>query len=365
MVTNLLSNAMKFSPAGGTVEVHVLRGGLGVRVEVRDRGPGIPEEFRNRIFQKFSQADSSDTRQKGGTGLGLNISRAIVERLGGSIGFDTEAGTGTTFYFELPEWKELPPAAAPVADRAKGRPRVLICEDDRDIARLIGMMLDKGGFDSDMVYSAAQALAHLGQTSYAAMTVDLKLPDQDGIALIRTLRRQQSTRDLPIVVVSAMAGEGQIAFNNQPLTVSDWLDKPIDENLLVLGLRRAIDGMAEGKPRILHVEDDLDIQRITAAIVQDFATFEFAATLGEARARLLDQRFDLILLDLTLPGGSGWDLLADIEALDRPPPVVVFSATEVDRADGARAAAVLVKAQTSNAELLQTLQRVLGRGGAP
>ena len=362
VITNLLSNAMKFSPPGGAVEVHVSRAGIGVRIEVRDHGPGIPEEFRNRIFQKFSQADSSDTRQKGGTGLGLNISRAIVERLGGNIGFDTEAGAGTTFFFELPQWKEQP---APAAARTSNRPQVLICEDDRDIARLIAMMLDKGGFDSDTVYSAAQALAYLDETSYAAMTVDLKLPDQDGITLIRTLRRQERTRDLPIVVVSAMASEGQIEFNNQPLTVSDWLEKPIDENLLILCLRRAIDGMTEGKPRILHVEDDLDIQRITAAIAQDFATFEFAATLQEARARMLDQRFDLVLLDLTLPEGSGWDLLTDIEALDRPPPVVVFSASEVDRAGSARTAAVLLKAQTSNAELLQTLQRVLKLGRSP
>jgi PAS domain S-box-containing protein len=364
VVTNLLSNAMKFSPPGSVVEVHVLHAGASVRVEVRDRGPGIPEEFRNRIFQKFSQADSSDTRQKGGTGLGLNISRAIIERLGGSIGFSTEPGVGTTFFFELPEWKELPTMVISPESRGPARPRILICEDDRDIARLIGMMLDKGGFDSDMVFSAAQALVLLEKNRYAAMTVDLKLPDQDGIALIRMLRKQESTRDLPIVVVSAMAGEGQIAFNNQPLTVSDWLDKPIDENLLVLGMRRAIDGMAAGKPRILHVEDDLDIQRITAAIVQDFATFEFAATLEEARARLLGQRFDLVLLDLTLPGGSGWDLVADIEALDHPPPVVVFSASEVSRGDKSRAAAVLIKAQTSNEELLQTLQRVLAQDRA-
>jgi len=364
VVTNLLSNAMKFSPKGGVVDVHVLCKGLGVRVEVSDHGPGIPEEFRNRIFQKFSQADSSDTRQKGGTGLGLNISRAIIERLGGIIGFDTEPGRGTTFFFELPEWKNLPAMATTPATRGPARPRILICEDDQDIARLIGMMLDKGGFDADMAYSAAQALAYLALNSYAAMTLDLKLPDQDGITLIRTLRSQDNTRDLPIVVVSAMAGEGQLQFNNQLLSVSDWLDKPIDENLLILGLRRAIDGMAEGKPRILHVEDDLDIQRITAAIVQDFATFEFAATLHEARARLLNQRFDLVLLDLTLPGGSGWDLLDDIEALDRPPPVVVFSATEVDRAESRRAAAVLVKAQTSNDALLQTLQRVLTQGRA-
>ena len=360
VVTNLLSNAMKYSPPGGVVEVDVKRAGLGVRVEVRDHGPGVPEEFRKRIFQKFSQADSSDTRQKGGTGLGLNISRAIVERLGGSVGFDSKVGVGSTFFFELPEWKEAAPRL-PVETRVFTRPCVLICEDDRDIARLIAMMLDKGGFDSDMVYSASEAMAHLAANRYAAMTLDLKLPDQDGITLIRTLRSQEGTRDLPIVVVSAMAGEGQIQFNNQSLTVSDWLEKPIDENLLIRSLRHAMKGMAEGKPRILHVEDDLDIQRITAAIVQDFATFEFAATLQEARACLAARTYDLILLDLSLPGESGWDLLADIEALERPPPVVVFSATEVDRAQGTRAAAVLVKAQTSNDELLQTLQRVLSQ----
>ena len=332
-----------------------------MRVEVRDKGPGIPEEFRSRIFQKFSQADSSDTRQKGGTGLGLSISRAIVERLGGSIGFESERGLGTTFFLELPEWKEETAAQPLVPAPVAARPRVLICEDDRDIARLLAMMLDKGGFDSDCVYSAAQALERLAQAPYAAMTVDLRLPDQDGIALIRSLRQQEITRDLPIVVVSAVAGEGQIECNNQPLTVSGWLDKPIDENQLILGLRRVIRGMAAGKPRILHVEDDLDIQRIAATIAQDFATFEFAATLQEARTRLRERHFDLVLLDLSLPQGSGWDLLGDIEALERPLPVVVFSAIEVEREQRIRAAAVLLKAKTSNEELLQTLQRVLSQ----
>jgi PAS domain S-box-containing protein len=364
VVTNLLSNAMKFSPPDETVEVHVLRAGPGVRVEVRDRGPGIPEEFRKRIFQKFSQADSSDTRQTSGTGLGLNISRAIIERLGGTMGFESDAGTGSTFFFELPQAPWAQPDDQPVATLAAStpastRPRILVCEDDHDIAHLIGLMLEKGGFDVDRAYTAAMALALLEKTRYAAMTVDLELPDQDGVTLVLTLRRQAHTRDLPIVVVSASASEGRIECNNLPLNVSDWLDKPINENQLVLSLRHAIGRMAEGKPRILHVEDDFDMQRITAAIAQDFAVFEFAASPEEARARLREQRFDLVLLDLALRGASGWEVLADIEALDKPPPVVVFSATELSRAKAARFAAVLVKAQTSNAEVLQTLQRVL------
>jgi PAS domain S-box-containing protein len=358
VVTNLLSNAMKFSPAGGIVDIIVERVESGVRVEVRDSGPGIPEEFRRRIFQKFSQADSSDTRQKGGTGLGLNISRAIVERLGGSIGFETHTGAGTTFYFELPQWVE-PPPTRPV-EMSGERARVLVCEDDRDIARLIGMMLDKGGFDADLVFSAEEAMAQMEQQYYAAVTVDLTLPGQDGIALIRQLRERLLTRDVPVVVISAWAAEGKVQFNDQALTVSDWLEKPIDENLLVLGVRRAIEGAVENRPVILHVEDDPDIQRIAATIAQDFATFVFAATLQEARARLASQPFTLVLLDLSLGEESGWDLLDDIEALQSPPPVVIFSAMEVSRSQAARAAAVLVKAKTSNHELLDTLRRVLG-----
>jgi signal transduction histidine kinase len=104
--TNLLSNAAKFSPANSTVHVAVVRHERGLRVSIADRGPGIPSGFHSRIFGKFAQADSSDTRQKGGTGLGLSIAKAIVERLGGEISFTTEMGVGTTFYVDLPEWRE-------------------------------------------------------------------------------------------------------------------------------------------------------------------------------------------------------------------------------------------------------------------
>jgi len=105
VVTNLLSNAIRFSPAGDGVEVSVRIENRKVCVAVTDHGSGIPEEFRTRVFQKFAQADSSDRRQKGGTGLGLAISKSIVERLGGEIGFETRTNKGTTFWFDLPEWR--------------------------------------------------------------------------------------------------------------------------------------------------------------------------------------------------------------------------------------------------------------------
>lgn len=102
VVTNLLSNAVKFSPTGGTVSITVHVSGAMTRLMVQDVGPGIPKEFHDRIFQKFSQADSTDRRAKGGTGLGLSIAKAIVEHHGGHIGFHSVEGQGTTFYVDIP-----------------------------------------------------------------------------------------------------------------------------------------------------------------------------------------------------------------------------------------------------------------------
>jgi PAS domain S-box-containing protein len=117
VMANFLSNAAKFSPAGESVEIHVRpdSAGTAVRVEVVDHGPGIPLAFRSRIFEKFSQADASDTRQKSGTGLGLAISKELIEQMQGSIGFESEAGR-TCFYFSLP--LASPSAMTPSQDQA-------------------------------------------------------------------------------------------------------------------------------------------------------------------------------------------------------------------------------------------------------
>jgi PAS domain S-box-containing protein len=238
VVTNLVSNAVKFSPRHSAVEVRIRRSGNRVRVEVQDRGPGIPDEFRARIFQKFSQADSSDTRQKGGTGLGLSIAKAIVERLDGIIGFTSKAGQGTRFFFELPEWSESRSGQRTRTLEA-ARLRILVCEDDPDIARLLCLMLENAGFEVDVARDAARARALLAGARYAAMTVDIALPGEDGLSLIRSLRETEPTRALPVIVVSARADEGRVEIDNESLTVTDWLQKPIDQNRLVVGIRKA------------------------------------------------------------------------------------------------------------------------------
>lgn len=105
---NLISNAAKYSSKGGQIRIGAKSIGKIVRISVSDQGPGIPHKFRALVFEKFAQADSSDTRAKGGTGLGLSIAKAIVESLGGELGFDTEIGVGTTFFFDLPRRRTAP-----------------------------------------------------------------------------------------------------------------------------------------------------------------------------------------------------------------------------------------------------------------
>jgi PAS domain S-box-containing protein len=236
VLTNLLANAAKFSPAGASVAISARQIDDKIRVSVSDCGPGVPEEFRDRIFQKFAQADASDTRRKGGSGLGLNISKAIVEKMGGSIGYDSVAGQGATFYFELPQWRERGAlTAAEGGDR-----RVLICEDERDTAELIAVYLKHAGFVADTAYSAGQAKQFLAEQRYCAMTLDLLLPDEHGASLIRAVRANPATSRLPIIIVSPETGDARDALAHLEVSVSAWVDKPFTAQGLVDAVERAL-----------------------------------------------------------------------------------------------------------------------------
>jgi PAS domain S-box-containing protein len=364
-ITNLLSNAVKFSPREGVVTVTLSHLAGVIRLEVSDRGPGIPEEFRSRIFQKFSQADSSDTRPKGGSGLGLNITKAIIERLGGAIGFYSQVGVGSRFFFDLPEWRDAPDDVAVSPPMATGRERILVCEDDPDIGRLIGMMLNNAGYDTDLALTAARARQLAGAGDYAAMTVDLKLPDQDGIALIRALRTKARTHDLPIVVLSAYAENGEVRFNSESLSISEWLGKPIDENRLVLAMRHATEEGRQKRPRVLHIERNPDARWVSTAMAESFATFDFVTTVEEARARLDLWRYDAVIIDSRVgpDRAAAPALIADIFAMDPSPPIVLLSESAPALADRIRVAMALVKADTSNEQLLSAVRAVIE--GAP
>jgi len=239
---NFLSNAVKFTPEGGEIRLHSSLRGTKVRISVTDQGPGIPEAFRSRVFEKFAQADASDSRQKSGTGLGLAISKELIERMGGTVGFDCVPGQGTTFWCELPI--QIPPAESDCRD---GQPRILVVEDEPDTGRLLHMMLREGGYGVERVQSLHQAREKLAASHYEAMTLDLHLPDGSGMQLIDELRDQPAMQDLPIVVISAAHQFEQAQF---PAGIV-WLHKPITNAQLLVSVEQARDNIrqARSKPR--------------------------------------------------------------------------------------------------------------------
>lgn len=352
VVTNLLSNAAKFSPTHDAVGVSLVADGDRLRLAVSDRGPGISADFQQRIFQKFSQADSSDTRRLAGTGLGLAITRSLVQSMGGEIGFDTSSA-GTTFWVELPREASGRPAIAPGADQSV-LPGVLICEDDPDVADLLKHLLENDGYRVDVADDARQARQLLAQRTYAALTLDIAFPDVDGVTLIGNLRNEPQARDLPIIVVSADALD-ENASRMARIPVVDWLQKPVDQERLLAALRRCMPGDSR-RPRILHVDDDADVLRVVAAIAGGLADFDCATDLSLARELLASRTYDLVILDLSLPDGCGSELLPAISALEPEPPVLVFSASDVPRQEAERFAACLVKSVTTNGDLLRTIR---------
>lgn len=342
---NLLSNAAKFSPEGEAIRVSLQVKANRVRIDVRDRGPGIPEDFKERLFERFTQADASDSRRNAGTGLGLSITKAIVERMGGTIGYEPAEGGGSQFYFDLPIAQPVP-RNVPI-----GVPRILVCEDEPGIALILKKMLCMEGYAADVAPDIATATALLSEREYAAVTLDLRLGDEDGLDLLEDIRKAAGR--IPVVVVSAIADEMSRKLNGGAMCVVDWITKPIDETRLLDSIRSAT--QAAGKHRVLHVEDDADLSHMVGALLSDVGPLTNARTLREARERLEQESYDLVLLDMSLPDGDGTELLPFVGHT----PVIVFSAGEAEPAASERIVAALVKSRATEQALRDAIHSVL------
>lgn len=210
VITNLLSNAIKFSRRGEAVTVRVTPLDRRYRISVIDRGEGIPEAFRRRIFGKFAQADASDSRQKGGTGLGLSIVREIVVRLGGSVDFESVEGAGTIFHVDLPaaELPSISPPPTEVEAQAPGDPTlpiVLHVDDDPDMLAVVASAFD-GRAAIHSTPSVAEARAAIRRTRYDAAILDVGMLDGCGTDLVAPLRKRAPS--LPVVLFTAQEVNG-------------------------------------------------------------------------------------------------------------------------------------------------------------
>jgi PAS domain S-box-containing protein len=352
VVTNLLSNAIKFSSAGGTVRVSIAPLKDMIRLSVADNGPGIPVEFRERVFMKFAQADTSDTRSKGGTGLGLAVAKELVERHDGRLSFETQVGRGTVFHVDLPAAETQTTSAG---DESAGE--ILIVEDDRDTAEVLRDMLARSGFSVALAATAKDAEAKAGNPAMRVVLVDLGLPDRDGISLIRSLRANERTRRIPIIVVTARKRDAAGAAEADALEVLDWIEKPVDPVRLRAALETAVG--PSGSARILHVEDDPDVRQLVAQSLAHAGEIHSVATLAKATAAITTLTFDVVILDMTLPDGSGTELLPFLKnRAGDPIPVIVFSARSTDPDIAHQVQAVLTKSQNSLEHLVKIVSRL-------
>ncbi len=259
VLLNLAGNAVKFTERG-TVRIELSRlNEAEVKVSVVDSGIGITEEQLDRMFRRFTQADSSTTRRYGGTGLGLAISKTLVELMGGSIGVNSEPGVGSTFWFTLPlivgvqtQIEAKVPAAAvspavPVLVAAVpslpavlsatvqgGGRRLLLVEDNFVNQRVAVYMLNKLGHRVDVAKHGREAVDMLGKTSYDLVLMDCQMPEMDGFEATRIIRDRSSAvldHDVPVIAMTANAFPEDRA-RSIASGMNDFLAKPVDRSVL-------------------------------------------------------------------------------------------------------------------------------------
>ncbi|EKD54130.1 MAG: hypothetical protein ACD_60C00121G0014 [uncultured bacterium] len=362
VLVNLLSNAIRYSPPHKNITVTVKKNATLTRVSVEDEGEGIPEEFRSRIFQKFSQADSSTTRSKGGTGLGLSICKAIIDKHKGTIDFiSTEKGT--CFYFELPnKGVEDEKTIAPLAENLDqaDQIKVLVCDSNPDSASYLKDFLKEYNIIADTAYTAEEAWKMLHTNRYAAMTLDLILSDESGIKFIHKLRQDAKTKELPIVVISTIAEEGKKTLNGSGFPIIDWIEKPVDKNHFKAVVQRMKLQFINQIPQILCIEDDKDVTTIIHLLLQNEASIWTAPTLQAAKTLLATHPFDLIVLDLMLPDGVGTDILPCVNCETKQViPVIVFSAFSLEKKYAHLVKAALLKSKVTNEQLFSIIHSAI------
>jgi signal transduction histidine kinase/CheY-like chemotaxis protein len=379
IVVNLVSNAVKFTPEGGSVTIEASAESGRVRVSVIDTGIGIAAADVSKLFVPFSQLDSGYARRFQGTGLGLSICKRLIELMGGEIGLSSEVGKGTTLSFTLPASSSASPPASPPIVRAQTiaaapgsgeKPRILVIEDEPDDARLVELILGREGYAVTHVASAEDALATMDALSPALLLVDLGLPGLSGVGFIDWVRASARWRETPVVVLSGRDLEGEERARLEASV--DYLARKGDMSRADFSrrIRELCPPPPKAPPRrrVLVVDDNEANRKVLRAMLRRLPCEVIEA--ADAQAGLFsvrEQAPEVILMDIQMPGMDGLAATAVLKAdpATREIPIIAVSAHamagDADRALAAGCIAYIPK-PVARVALYEALGVALGSG---
>ncbi|HEV7905082.1 MAG TPA: response regulator, partial [Pyrinomonadaceae bacterium] len=370
---NLLSNACKFTKAG-TVALEVTRreadGREWVNFSVRDSGIGITKEQMNKLFQPFSQADASTTREFGGTGLGLVITKKFCEMMGGTMGVSSVRGEGSVFVIKLPaDVRSEPPYTAPapggdvraqLVDEDAGT--VLVVDDDPVARDLLQRALAKAGFKVECATDGEEAL-HLARTLHPeAITLDVMMPGIDGWATLAALKADPALADIPVIMLTIVDDKNK----GYALGAADYMTKPFDREQLAATLAKYRRAATNRNAPALIVEDDEATRALLVRVLeQEGWRVREAANGRAALAEVAEEQPQLILLDLMMPEMDGFEFVQELHKLPgaRSIPVVVITAKDITLEDRLRLSGyvekILEKDSYSRDDLLRAVREMV------
>jgi signal transduction histidine kinase/DNA-binding response OmpR family regulator len=343
VVLNLLSNAVKFTPHGGRVDLCASIHGQDLVVTVADTGVGVAAEDCQRIFDSFQQG-ARPSGQAEGTGLGLTLSKRIVELHEGRIWVESEVGRGSTFGFALPAGSEEPvlmpvpqtgTGAALTAEPATGPgPTVVVVEDDRRSFDLLRAYLEAAGVRVVGARDGEEGLDTVRKLSPAGVILDILLPGIDGWEVLARLKADPQTAPIPVIVVSLLDERGR----GFALGAAEYLVKPVAKEQLLAAIYRAA-AVPERKHTVVAIDDDpLAIELARVNLEPAGWTVLGAASGQEGLALIRERQPSVVLLDLLMPGMDGFEV---VEALRAEPdtktiPVVILTSKSMTRQDKER-----------------------------
>jgi Amt family ammonium transporter len=339
---NLLSNAAKFTNQGTiTLSVRPVdrNGEAWVEMAVSDTGIGIRADKLGKVFEEFAQADESTTRDFGGTGLGLALTRQICQMMGGGIELRSEVGVGSTFIITLPVEIEVAATELPadtnggdVVEAPVSSGAILIIDDDEVARDILRRMLETDGYSVLVAATGDEGLAVAKAEKPALITVDLLMPGVDGWSVLRALKVDEATRDIPVIVVSSVADRR----TGISLGAIDALSKPIDRNRL---LELVHGRVVTSDHTVLIVEDDEAARALMERTLEAEGYTVLSASNGaEGLDVIRDHHVDLILLDLMMPVMDGFSFVAELRQDSKRSriPVIVVTAKDLTAEDHGR-----------------------------